>query len=135
MRQSVLWLEEPHVVGCRRSLDEVVKDDRSACRRQAHKRNVCAWEATRCYIVAVRWPTRPQVFRVATAALILSSTVRTLAQADAGVSLVVQTGRPLRVALSDTASIRRVGQPVHGTLTEPIYAYDRIVLPVGTEVR
>jgi hypothetical protein len=50
------------------------------------------------------------------------------------VELVVAAGRPLRVALTDTATVSRVGQLVSGTLVEPVYAYDRIVLPVGTVV-
>jgi hypothetical protein len=48
--------------------------------------------------------------------------------------LEIESGRPLRVALTETATVHRVGQPVKGTLTEPVYAYDRIVLPVGSEV-
>jgi len=50
------------------------------------------------------------------------------------VELVVAAGRPLRVALTDSATVSRVGQSVSGTLVEPVYAYDRIVLPVGTAV-
>ena len=36
--------------------------------------------------------------------------------------------------MSDTATITRVGQTVSGTLVEPVYAYDRVVLPVGSSV-
>ena len=57
------------------------------------------------------------------------------AQSDPGVELVVETGRPLRVVLSDTATVKRVGQTVTATLVEPVYAHDRIVIPVGTQVR
>src|ERR1700726_1238693 len=53
---------------------------------------------------------------------------------DAGVELIVGTGTPLRIALDKTVAIRRVGQVVTGTLIEPLYAYDRVVLPVGTPV-
>src|SRR5206468_2792511 len=56
------------------------------------------------------------------------------AQSDARIELVVQAGRPLRVVLTDTATVRRVGQAVTATLVEPVYAYDRIVLPVGAQV-
>ena len=53
---------------------------------------------------------------------------------DPPVRLVVDAGRPLRVALDRRTFIDRVGQPVSGTLTEPLYAYDRIVVPAGARV-
>lgn len=56
------------------------------------------------------------------------------AQSDAAVELVVERGRPLRVALTDSSTVKRVGQTVTATLLEPVYAYDRIVLPAGTQV-
>jgi hypothetical protein len=49
--------------------------------------------------------------------------------------LVVQAGRPLRVVLPERIRLRQVGQVVTGTLVEPVYAYDRIVVPAGTRVR
>src|SRR5206468_9733055 len=57
-----------------------------------------------------------------------------LAQTNANITLVVAAKRPLRVAFTGTVTIRRVGQPVTATLVEPVYAYDRVVLPSGTEV-
>jgi type IV secretory pathway VirB10-like protein len=51
------------------------------------------------------------------------------------IDLVVQVGRPLRVALDQRIQLKRVGQEVTGTVTEPVYAYDRIVIAVGTKVR
>jgi hypothetical protein len=54
--------------------------------------------------------------------------------ADGTVELVVAAGRPLRVALDGTLTVKRVGQQVTATLVEPVYAYDRIVLPAGTRV-
>jgi hypothetical protein len=61
---------------------------------------------------------------------------RVLAQAagEQSVALVVQAGRPLRVALDERIRLRRAGQPITGTLVEPVYAYDRIVIPAGTRV-
>jgi hypothetical protein len=50
------------------------------------------------------------------------------------VELVATTGTPLRIAIDKTTSLRSVGQPVHGTLVEPLYAYDRMVLPAGARV-
>jgi type IV secretory pathway VirB10-like protein len=58
------------------------------------------------------------------------------AQSDqASIDLVVNTGRPLRVALDERIRLKQVGQPVTGAVTEPVYAYDRIVIAVGTRVR
>jgi hypothetical protein len=58
------------------------------------------------------------------------------AQSDQpSIDLVVAAGRPLRVALDEKIRLDRVGQPVMGTVTEPVYAYDRIVIAVGTKVR
>ena len=51
------------------------------------------------------------------------------------IDLVVNTGRPLRVALDERIQLKHVGQPVTGTVIEPVYAYDRIVIAVGTNVR
>jgi hypothetical protein len=53
---------------------------------------------------------------------------------DARVELIAHVGTPLRVALDKTVSVRRIGQTITGTLIEPLYAYDRLVLPVGTRV-
>jgi len=48
--------------------------------------------------------------------------------------LVVASGRPLRVALDQRVTVKRVGQPVTGTLIEAVYAYDRLVFPAGVRV-
>jgi len=78
---------------------------------------------------------RTRVF-VASAAVSLSlcASRQASAQSDAHIELVVRAGRPLRVALTETAIVRRLGQAVTATLVEPVYAYDRLVLPVGTQV-
>src|SRR5579862_8494349 len=56
------------------------------------------------------------------------------AQEDTTVDLVLSAGRSMRVALNHRVAIRHVGQTVTGTLMEPVYAYDRIVLPIGCRV-
>src|SRR6476469_511030 len=56
-------------------------------------------------------------------------------RSDDRVDLVVPSGRALRVMLVDSTTVHRVGQTVTGRLIEPVYAYDRIVLPVGMLVR
>ena len=50
------------------------------------------------------------------------------------VVLTVAQGSPLQVALDREVRVRKVGQPVHGRIVEPVYAFDRIVVPVGSEV-
>jgi hypothetical protein len=44
----------------------------------------------------------------------------------------VPSGVPLRVALEHRVAIKRAGEPIQGRLVEPIYVYDRQVLPAGT---
>lgn len=48
--------------------------------------------------------------------------------------LVVETGRPLRVALDRSVRVKHVGQSVTGVLVDPVYVYDRIVLPAESRV-
>ena len=50
------------------------------------------------------------------------------------IDLVVAAGRPLRVALDERVRVKRVGQPVTATVVEPVYAFDRIVVPAGAKV-
>src|SRR5712672_2651247 len=58
-----------------------------------------------------------------------------LAQSGADpISLLVKAGTPLSVALDERVRIERVGQRVSGTIVNPVYAYDRIVVPTGTKV-
>jgi hypothetical protein len=50
------------------------------------------------------------------------------------VELLLETGRPLRVALDTRIKLKHVGQPVSGVLAEAVYSYDRVVLPAGSRV-
>jgi hypothetical protein len=50
------------------------------------------------------------------------------------VRLTVGSGTPLRVALENEIAIKKVGQPIRGRIVEPVYAFDQIVVPVGSEV-
>jgi hypothetical protein len=50
------------------------------------------------------------------------------------IDLVVAAGRPVRVALDERVRVKRVGQAVTATVVEPVYAYDRIVVPAGAKV-
>lgn len=50
------------------------------------------------------------------------------------IPLTVPKGTPMQVALDKEVRIREVGQPLRGHIVEPIYAFDKLVVPVGTEV-
>src|SRR5262249_50291939 len=50
------------------------------------------------------------------------------------VALSIPKGTPLQVALDQEIRVKKVGQPIHGRIVEPVYAFDRIVIPVGSEV-
>jgi hypothetical protein len=50
------------------------------------------------------------------------------------VPLSVASGRTIQVALDREVRIRSVGQPIHGRVVQPVYAFDRLVIPVGAEV-
>src|SRR5439155_14336010 len=65
--------------------------------------------------------------------LISSSAVGGQVQDDR-VALVVAAGRPLRVRLNERVTIEHVGQIVTATIVDPVYAYDRVVIPPGATV-
>ena len=50
------------------------------------------------------------------------------------VALTVPKGSPLQVALDREVRVTRIGQPVHARVVEPVYAFDRVVVPVGSEI-
>lgn len=50
------------------------------------------------------------------------------------VALTVAKGSPLQVALDQEVRVKKVGQPVHARIVEPVYAFDHVVVPVGSEV-
>jgi hypothetical protein len=48
--------------------------------------------------------------------------------------LAVPKGTAMQVVLDKEVRIQKVGQEVHGHVAEPIYAFDKVVVPVGTKV-
>ncbi|HEV2491290.1 MAG TPA: hypothetical protein VGT03_15910 [Candidatus Acidoferrales bacterium] len=50
------------------------------------------------------------------------------------IELVLSEGVPLHVILRKPVLIQRVGEPIHAFVTEPVYAFDRVVIPEGSEV-
>src|SRR6267378_980166 len=53
---------------------------------------------------------------------------------DAPVASVVKPGTSLRIVLERRLIVKRVGQPVVGTLAVDVYAHDRVVFPEGAGV-
>lgn len=56
------------------------------------------------------------------------------AMAPAPIELVVPRGTPIRVALEKKVPIKHAGEPVTGRVVEPVYAFDRMVIPAGSEL-
>lgn len=50
------------------------------------------------------------------------------------VDLTVPEGTPLQVAIAKETRVKKAGQPIQGRIVEPVYSFDKIVIPVGTEV-
>ncbi|MGA8442138.1 MAG: hypothetical protein WB762_23800 [Candidatus Sulfotelmatobacter sp.] len=46
----------------------------------------------------------------------------------------VAAGTPIKVTLDSEMRFRKVGQAIHGKTTEPVYAFDKLLIPVGTVV-
>jgi hypothetical protein len=63
-----------------------------------------------------------------------ASTPGTDAAKPTTIPLSVPTGTPIQVALDEEIHIHNVGQLLLGHIVEPIYAFDRLVIPVGTQV-
>ena len=56
------------------------------------------------------------------------------ALALAPVPLTIAAGTPLKLVLDQEVRVRKTGQPIHGKTTEPIYAFDKLLIPAGSEV-
>ena len=71
---------------------------------------------------------------IALVALCCCGAISRPAHAADRIELIAPVGTALRVTIDETIALTRVGQSVHGTLVEPLYVYDRIVLPGGARV-
>jgi hypothetical protein len=58
----------------------------------------------------------------------------TVAESTGAIPLEVPAGTPLPVVLDKEVRIKKAGQPIHGKIAEPLYAFDKIVVPAGSEV-
>src|SRR5258707_7497354 len=50
------------------------------------------------------------------------------------IPLEVPVGTPLPVVLDKEVRIQNAGQPIHGKIAEPVYAFDKLVVPAGSDV-
>jgi hypothetical protein len=51
------------------------------------------------------------------------------------IPLTVKPGVPIRIELVKSVRIKKVGAPLEGRVVEPVYVFDRVVIPGGSEVR
>ena len=57
----------------------------------------------------------------------------TPAKPPATVALTVPKGTPLQIALDREVRVKKVGQAIHGRVMQPVYAFDKLVVPAGAE--
>jgi len=50
------------------------------------------------------------------------------------VPMSVPAGTPIKVALDSEVRVREVGQAIHGKTTDPVYAFDKLLIPAGSVV-
>jgi hypothetical protein len=66
--------------------------------------------------------------------LIHRPVVAVRASTNETIPLTVPKGTAVQVVLDKEVRVQKVGQSVHGRVAEPVYAFDKLVVPVGTEV-
>jgi hypothetical protein len=49
------------------------------------------------------------------------------------IALAVADGTPLQIALDSEVRVHKVGQPIHGRVMQPVYVFDHLVIPTGTQ--
>ena len=78
---------------------------------------------------------RPSAGKPQTNGAALSLTTEEKAEAaPVTMPMSVAAGTPIKVALDSEVRVRRVGQAVHGKTVEPVYAFDKLLIPSGTAV-
>ncbi|MGH9618100.1 MAG: hypothetical protein ACRD45_00115, partial [Bryobacteraceae bacterium] len=71
---------------------------------------------------------------MAFAALVVVSPSARAGSQDVRVPLNVAAGRPLRIYLTKKVRFRK-GAPAQGKFAQPVWSFDRIVIPMGTVIR
>src|ERR1700690_2990371 len=54
--------------------------------------------------------------------------------ANETIALTVPEGTPVQVVLDKEMRLQKVGQPLRGHVVEPVYAFNKLVIPIGTEI-
>ncbi len=49
-------------------------------------------------------------------------------------AITVPAGQPLHVVLEQRVSYTKTGRPIYGHITQPVYVFDQVAIPAGTEV-
>ena len=62
------------------------------------------------------------------------SAARPVAPPSPTIGLIVPKDTPLEIILDKDVRIKKAGQKIHGRIVQPVYAFDKIVIPAGTEV-
>lgn len=57
------------------------------------------------------------------------------AEPESTIALTVPKGAPLEIALRENVHVKKAGQEIHGRILQPVYAFDKLVIPAGTEVK
>jgi len=55
-------------------------------------------------------------------------------KSSVAIPLEVPVGTPLPVLLNKEVRIRKSGQTIHGKIAEPVYAFDKLVVPAGSDI-
>lgn len=63
------------------------------------------------------------------------ATTRTVTADPQAIPLTVPKKTSLQVALEKEVRVRKVGQAISACLVDPVYAFDRLVVPPGSEIR
>jgi hypothetical protein len=48
------------------------------------------------------------------------------------IAMTVPNGTPLQIALDKEVRVRKVGEPITGRVMQPVYIFDKLVIPVGS---
>ncbi len=50
------------------------------------------------------------------------------------IELTLSPGTPIRAILRKSLPVKKIGEPVQAYITDPVYAFDRVVIPKGSEL-
>lgn len=73
-------------------------------------------------------------FALLCAGIIQGQTIPSTNAATDSIRLTVTKGVPLRVALEKEITVKKLGEQVQGRVVEPVYAFDHLVVPIGSQV-